>query len=63
MMMTITCKFKPSKGTKVHIYRASWLPMPKIGDQVNLVYQGVPAGAGKVLRISERERDVLVEVG
>ncbi|MEN6572057.1 MAG: hypothetical protein ABFD24_09470 [Anaerolineaceae bacterium] len=60
--MTITCKFKPTSGTRVHIYRASWLVMPKIGDQVHLVCQGLPAGVGRVLRISERERDVLIEV-
>ena len=60
--MNIICKYPPPHGKRCHIYRASWLPMPKIGEKVDLVYLGVNVGTGTVLRISERERDVVVEV-
>ena len=60
--MIVICPKIPEKGERTDVYRGSWLPLPMIGEQVELYFRDESIGFGEVVKVNPATRIVTVEV-
>ena len=60
--MIVICPKIPEKGERTDVYRGSWLPLPAIGEQVDLLFRDEQIGSGRVVEINQKTRLVTIEV-